>query len=203
MLLLRERWVLHRFWDLRSASSCCRSRMRCVASMDSRRAFPVPLLQPLQMACQVLLHREQGLGSHLKLPGVLPVGEPPVEPPAVAFPLLGQQVDQKAVFLSALGVIDRPVHLHIPLFRRGVVQGHDLFKGQEQNLPALGAFPQIPGFPPQDVQREERQHPGKRSAPGGESHHDLWLHSSPPFSSVVSSIAEIGWDFNTEHGCFC
>ena len=155
------------------------------------------------MARQVLLHGEQGLGRHLKLAGVLPVGEPPVEPPAVAFPLLGQQVDQKAVFLSALGVIGRPVHLHIPLFRRGVVQGHDLVKGQEQNLPTFRAFPQILGLPPQDVQREERQHPGKRGAPGDESHHDLWLHSVPPFSSVVSSIAEIGQDFNTEHGRFC
>ena len=75
--------------------------LRCLHGFPE--GFSVPLLQPVQMARQVLLHGEQRLGGHLELPGVLPMGEPPVEPPAVAFPLLGQQVDQKAVIPFALG----------------------------------------------------------------------------------------------------
>ena len=155
---------------MRSASSCCRSRMRCVASMDSWRAFRFPSCSLCKWPARSSCMESRALAVIWNCPASSrgraasqTTGGSVSAPWAAGRP--------KGRLSLCLGGNRRSVHLHIPLFRRGVVQGHDLFKGQEQNFPALGAFPQILWFPPQDVQREERQHPGKRSAPGDEARH--------------------------------
>ena len=105
--------------------------------------FLIAFFQFLQMARQVLLHGEQRLGSHLELAPVLPVGKPPVKPRPVALPLLWQHIDQKSILLFPVGIVGGTVHLHVPFLRGSEVEGHNLLKSQEQNLPVLGTLPQI------------------------------------------------------------